>query len=441
MSSLTSRRPFLPVLFVSLVILVGVSLPANGALARPGGSPAKQVGSGSPRATRNAFAHLSPVNGAPPNGGAITIGTKFTLDLLVNTGSNQDTTATQNYITFDGSVLQVVSPGGNNCTPSGTVAADTTTFDTVLQNNACNGPHPCESGGLEVPAGTISYASGVMVNCPQGCGGDFRVASVTFCAINGGRATIHWQFSPPAPTTRDSEILNLNGDFVHNPSLYRDYVINVSGPTATPGPPTWTPVPAPTATPTALPPAGCNMNFGDVPSSDPFYSVIQSMYCSRVISGYSDGTFRPYDYTMRAQIAKIVVLAFGFETNTAGGPHFADVPRGNEFYNYIETAYNLGLVSGYENRQFRPWENVKRGQIAKIVVLAATRRDPTHWQLANPPAPSFRDVPTSNVFYRYVETAKAHNLIAGFSDGTFGVDSFAKRGQICKIVAGAPINP
>lgn len=33
------------------------------------------------------------------------------------------------------------------------------------------------------------------------------------------------------------------------------------------------------------------------------------LYCHRVISGYNDNTFRPFNNTARGQLAKIVALA------------------------------------------------------------------------------------------------------------------------------------
>jgi hypothetical protein len=52
------------------------------------------------------------------------------------------------------------------------------------------------------------------------------------------------------------------------------------------------------------------------------------------------------------------------------------VPPFDPFYTLIETAYNHGIISGYECGQncleFRPGENATRGQVAKIVHLAVT---------------------------------------------------------------------
>src|SRR5207247_8050464 len=140
---------------------------------------------------------------------------------------------------------------------------------------------------------------------------------------------------------------------------------------------------------------------------------------------------------MRAQVAKMVVLGFGLRIDTSGGPHFTDVPQGTEFYGYIETAAKLGIVTGFDNRLFKPWDNVKRAQLTKMIVLGAAQADPDGWHLVHPATPSFTDVPSSNTFYQYVETAKAHNIITGYDGNRFALWDLAKRGQICKILNGA----
>jgi hypothetical protein len=42
---------------------------------------------------------------------------------------------------------------------------------------------------------------------------------------------------------------------------------------------------------------------------DPFFCYIETAHLRGVISGYSDGTFRPANYATRGQIAKIVYQA------------------------------------------------------------------------------------------------------------------------------------
>src|SRR5262249_47373871 len=51
-----------------------------------------------------------------------------------------------------------------------------------------------------------------------------------------------------------------------------------------------------------------------------FYVPVQYLYCHGVISGYSDGTFRPYNNTTRSQMVKILVLGFGVQPRHLGAP-------------------------------------------------------------------------------------------------------------------------
>ena len=443
-----SKRPLILFSLPALVLLLGVGLLTSGVYARPNaldnsvativqtttGHPSALSHLLAPESSRDGFAHLVPATGAPPNGGQVSRGTTFTVDLYINTGANQDATAAQSYITFDSGVLAVVGPNGT-CSniPSGTtIVSDPTRFEVVLQNEWCNAPTPCNFRGVFVAPGTGAYAAGALNN--PATGGNFRVASITFCATNGGNSNIAFEFAPPAPMTRDSEIVVLNGDLVQNSSLYQTYNVTVSGPTATPGPPTWTPTrtftPAPVR-PTSTPGGGgtCAMNFSDVPSNIEFYRYIRDLYCRnpKVITGFADNTFRPWDPTKRAQICKMVVLAFNLPINTAGGPHFTDVTTDMESYRYIETLYNRNIITGF-GAQFKPWDEVKRGQIAKIVVLAAGIAINTSG------GPHFSDVPANNESYRYVETALNRNIITGFAGGTFHPYDNATRGQISKII-------
>jgi hypothetical protein len=186
-------------------------------------------------------------------------------------------------------------------------------------------------------------------------------------------------------------------------------------PSATPGSPTATVTP-------------CVMTFIDVNPTDYFYEAVRYLYCAGVISGYNDNTFRPYNNATRGQMTKIIILAFGYPIYTPPTPTFTDVPVDNPFYQYIETAAFRQIVSGYSDGTFRPFNDVTRGQLSKIDVIAA------QWPLINPTTPTFSDVPVENPFYTYIETAYCHQIITGYNDGTFRWANNATRGQISKIV-------
>jgi hypothetical protein len=113
-------------------------------------------------------------------------------------------------------------------------------------------------------------------------------------------------------------------------------------------------------------------HFTDVPATNAFYPYIEAAYHHGVISGYSDGTFRWGNNVTRGQLSKITVIAEGWPIDPRGAPHFTDVAPGSPFYDYVETAFNRGIISGYSDRTFRPENNATRGQISVIVYRAIT---------------------------------------------------------------------
>jgi hypothetical protein len=192
--------------------------------------------------------------------------------------------------------------------------------------------------------------------------------------------------------------------------------------TGTPTTHTHTPTRTPFPTCTAIP------TFTDVSPNDWFHEYVLCLACHGVISGYNDGTFRPYNNVTRGQTSKIVVLALAWPLDCSGGPQFSDVPPSDPFYCYIETAYAHGIIAGYADGTFRPHNSITRGQVCKMVVLAMA------WPLIDPPTPTFSDVPRGSPFYTYIETAYCHQIITGYADGTFRPGNPVTRAQLSKIV-------
>src|SRR5438874_7789406 len=156
---------------------------------------------------------------------------------MLDSGAYGNVTAQQSYLTFTSSILQNAraSDIDSACTLTATVSMDPAVFENRLQNEICNGPGNCIFRGISVGPGSLAYASGGLINCPSGCGGTFRVAQIGLCAVGPGQAVLHWQFHPPDPITRDTEIVDHDSNLVHDPALFTDYVINVEGaPTSTP---------------------------------------------------------------------------------------------------------------------------------------------------------------------------------------------------------------
>jgi hypothetical protein len=192
--------------------------------------------------------------------------------------------------------------------------------------------------------------------------------------------------------------------------------------------------------------------FSDVSPDDYFYTPVGYLVEQGAISGYDDCTFRPGNNTTRGQLSKIVSLAQGWELLDPASPTFADVPRNSTFYQYVETMFSHGVISGYpcgepnepcdsqDRPYFRPNAEVTRAQVTKIVVLSMG------WALQDPKVATFADVGGGSTFYTFIETAVAHGVINGYECGApgepcdgqnrryFRPDSSATRGHIAKIV-------
>src|SRR5207249_6728393 len=168
--------------------------------------------------------------------------------------------------------------------------------------------------------------------------------------------------------------------------------------------PTYSPTRSATRTPTSTT-TPCAIPFTDVHPTDYFFPGVTYLYCKGAISGYQGNVFLPYNNTTRGQLTKIVVLGYSFPIYTPPTPTFNDVSTINPFYQYIETAYHLQLISGYTcgspgepcpGLYFRPNALLTRGQLCKITVLAAG------WEVIHPTLPTFnyvlrrtRSTPTS----------------------------------------------
>lgn len=133
---------------------------------------------------------------------------------------------------------------------------------------------------------------------------------------------------------------------------------------------------------------------------------------------------------------------------------FQDVPQGQPFYSFVQGLACRNIISGYDcggedepcepddMAYFRPGEQIKRGQLAKIVSNSAGYSD-------TPTTQTFEDVAVDSPFYVFVERLVAHGIMSGYPCGGpgescgvghkpyFRPNDAASRGQISKIVSNA----
>lgn len=204
----------------------------------------------------------------------------------------------------------------------------------------------------------------------------------------------------------------------------------------------------------AVDPAGA-VQFLDVGSEHPFFPYIEALRAAGVVSGREvpPGSglwyFRSGDLVLRAQFAKMAVEVAGLHTaevEALGQPTFTDVPLLRDPYgdpvaypyDYVEEAAAAGIVGGYPDGGFRPWDPMKRIHLVRMILRAASA--------AGRPLESytgaervFSDVPPGSALYRDVMTAYTNGIMSGSPDGAGGLRldpwGSATRGHVAKMTA------
>ncbi len=89
-----------------------------------------------------------------------------------------------------------------------------------------------------------------------------------------------------------------------------------------------------------------------------------------VISGYTDGSFRPEQSVTRAEFAKMIVVASNNEFLAFQDTGFGDVEADSWALSYIGVAKQLGIINGTAADSFAPQGKVSLEQAVKMTVSA-----------------------------------------------------------------------
>ncbi|MDD4351530.1 MAG: S-layer homology domain-containing protein [Candidatus Gracilibacteria bacterium] len=171
--------------------------------------------------------------------------------------------------------------------------------------------------------------------------------------------------------------------------------------------------------------------FDDVADGYWAQEYIEFLSSKKIISGYGDDNFGPEDKLTRAQAVKILLGATARKLQDVDTASFPDVEEDSSLLAYIETAFNLGVVSGYEDGSFKPERPVTRAEFTKILLTAAYK---TIDDITAPAEGAFSDVKEDDWFYKYVYSAKELGYLGGYEDGTFKPDQNITRAEASKIV-------
>lgn len=148
--------------------------------------------------------------------------------------------------------------------------------------------------------------------------------------------------------------------------------------------------------------------FSDVPKGYWAANYIGYMQQFGIITGYSDGSFRPDAPVTRAEFAAI---ASRFEKLTEGSKSFTDVPDTYWAARYINFAATRGWVTGYSDGTFKPENTITRAEVAAVTCRLLERSaDQSYIRSHLKELRTFSDVTESHWAYWYaMEAANGHD--------------------------------
>ena len=127
-----------------------------------------------------------------------------------------------------------------------------------------------------------------------------------------------------------------------------------------------------------------------------------------IVTGYTDGSFRPNAPVTRAEFAAI---ASRFEKLTQGSKSFTDIPDTHWAVKYINFAATRGWVTGYADGTFKPEHSITRAEVAAVTCRLLERSaDQTYIRSHIGELRTFADVTESHWAYWYaMEGANGHD--------------------------------
>ena len=105
--------------------------------------------------------------------------------------------------------------------------------------------------------------------------------------------------------------------------------------------------------------------FSDVDEAHWANSYIMELVSKGIIDGYEDKTFRPNNNITRAEFVKILVSALFTEYDGANS-EFDDVTNSHWAYKYISYASEKGIIFGVDDNSFAPDRNITNEEMAVI---------------------------------------------------------------------------
>lgn len=165
---------------------------------------------------------------------------------------------------------------------------------------------------------------------------------------------------------------------------------------------------------------------------------VEKLASRMVVNGVNNDSYKPSQLINRGEFAAILSRGLGLVAEDTAAKDFKDVSLSQGFNKNGEIAavVDAGLVKGYEDGTFRPYEEITRDQAAIMISRAIDYINSDLVKLDSAKKLSnFKDVKEIGAASRtHVEKVYQAGYLEGFTDNTFRPSSEANRAQMAKIL-------
>lgn len=176
-----------------------------------------------------------------------------------------------------------------------------------------------------------------------------------------------------------------------------------------------------------------NPVYSDVQPTQWFSQHIGYLSNKNQITGYSDGTFKPYQVITRGEAAALIGRALGYD-GMQSDTVFNDVPKSSFASGYIQQAVEAKIISGYDDDTFKPEKNITRAEMAILITKAF---ELTSAQSTNN---IFVDVSQSMAAFPYILPIIEARVTKGYSDNTFRPNENVTRSEFAAFLTRVQTN-
>lgn len=116
--------------------------------------------------------------------------------------------------------------------------------------------------------------------------------------------------------------------------------------------------------------SGASASFADIDVTHPYFQSIDALQNNGIVEGHEVGQTRmffPLSKINRAEALKLILLSTDTTANLSEGDIFPDVTQNLWFASYVNAAFQIGVVEGFPDGEFKPANKVLRAEFIKMM--------------------------------------------------------------------------